>query len=303
MKDRPRIAFLGTGLMGAPMAANLLKAKHELRIWNRTAATAAALEALGARAVSMPAEATVNANIIITMLINQAVVESVLFDEDVLAGIPPGSLVIDMSSIPPSAARRHHARLADRGIRHLDAPVSGGTSGAAKGSLAIMVGGSAADFAEAEPIFAPMGRPRLVGPSGSGQIAKLTNQVIVSLTIAAVAEGLLLASAGGVDLEAVHEAIQGGFADSRILREHGRRMIDRNFTLGGSVDDQIKDLDTILATASDFGVELPVSRQIRQMYLNVREANGGRLDHSALILAFEQINSGHEVGRRDSSKA
>jgi 2-hydroxy-3-oxopropionate reductase len=281
--------------MGAPMAANLLKANHDVAVWNRTAAAAAPLEALGGRLAATPAEAAEGADVVITMLLNEAVVETVLFSEAVLGAIPSGALVIDMSSIPPPAARRHHARLAERGVRHLDAPVSGGTSGAAKGSLAIMVGGNAADFTEAETIFVPMGRPSLVGSSGTGQIAKLTNQVIVSLTIAAVAEGLMLASAAGADISAVHEAIQGGFADSRILREHGRRIIERNFTPGGPVDDQIKDLDTILATAADYGIELPVSRQIRQMYLNVRQMGCGGLDHSALILALEQMNPGREV--------
>lgn len=296
MTERRQIAFLGTGLMGLPMAANLLKAGFSLTAWNRTPATAEPLKALGARLAATPAEAVKGADVVIAMLLNQAVVEQVLMSAPVLAAAKPGALVIDMSSIPPEAARRNAAILGEHGLRNLDAPVSGGTGGAEQGQLAIMVGGDSGDFAEAEPIFAAMGRPKLVGPSGSGQIAKLTNQVIVGIVIAAVAEGLLLASAGGLDLRAVHEALRGGFADSRIFREHGLRMIERNFEPGGPVTDQLKDLDTILASASSYGLELPISRQIREMYLRVEKNDGGRLDHSAFLLELERINPGIKVG-------
>jgi 2-hydroxy-3-oxopropionate reductase len=282
--------------MGLPMAANLLKAGFDLTAWNRTSATADPLKTLGGRIAATAAEAVAGADVVIAMLLNEAVVEQVLKSDSVLRAIKPGALVIDMSSIPPAAARRHHAHLASLGLRHLDAPVSGGTSGAAEGHLAIMAGGDANDFAAAEPIFAAMGRPKLVGPSGAGQVAKLTNQVIVGIVIAAVAEGLLLASAGGLDLRALHEALRGGFADSRIFREHGLRMIQRDFEPGGPVSDQIKDLDTILDVASGFGIDLPISKQVRQMYLNVQKHEGGRLDHSALLLELERINPGTRVG-------
>lgn len=300
---KPRIAFLGTGLMGLPMAGNLLKAGFDVSAWNCTAATAGPLLALGGRLAASPVDAVSGADVVIAMLLNEAVVQKVLMDKEAIGAIRPGALVIDMSSIPPIAARQNSAVFANHGIRHLDAPVSGGTTGAAEGSLAIIVGGNADDFADAVPIFDPMGKSTLVGASGAGQITKLTNQVIVGIAIAAVAEGLVLASAGGVDLRAVHEAIRGGFADSRIFREHGLRMIERNFEPGGPVTDQIKDLDAILGAAEQYGIELPISRQVRQMYINVQKTDGGRLDHSALLLELERINPGVKVGRSQTPRA
>ena len=296
MTDAPlSIALLGTGLMGAPMARRLLGAGFPVTVWNRSRDKAEALVGDGARVADSASEAVSDADVVVTMLENGGVVEEVLFGAAVAAAaaLRPGALLIDMSSIPPNAARDHAQRLAAHGRRHLDAPVSGGTRGAAQGALAIMAGGPEADFEFAAPVFAPMGKATHVGPSGAGQLAKLANQVIVGVTIGAVAEALLLAAAGGADPAAVREAIRGGFAASRILEEHGRRMIERDFRPGGKVGTQIKDLETALAAAEEAGVSLPLTLDARNRYAFVRDAmGGGGYDHSALLLQLEEAGGG-----------
>ncbi|HEY0293543.1 MAG TPA: NAD(P)-dependent oxidoreductase [Hansschlegelia sp.] len=284
-----RVAVLGIGLMGAPMARRLIGAGFEVIAWSRTLSKADALRPHGAVVARSPGEAAALADVVIAMLADGPAVTDVLFgDRAAAAAIKPGGLVIDMSSIPPALARDHAARLAASGVSHLDAPVSGGTRGAGDGSLAIMVGGEEAAFETARPILAPLGRAIRVGPAGSGQLAKLANQVIVGVTIGAVSEALLLAAAGGADPAAVREAIRGGFAESRILEEHGRRMIERDFRPGGMVRTQIKDLDTALAAAADAGVTLPLTQDARERFAALRDAmGGGALDHSALLLQLE----------------
>ncbi|HVJ39927.1 MAG TPA: NAD(P)-dependent oxidoreductase, partial [Dongiaceae bacterium] len=249
MSAKPRIAFLGTGLMGQPMAANLLRSGYPLHVWNRRQDKTRSLTALGAESHPTPVEAASGAEIIITMLLNGEVVETIL--GEIEAGLRQGQLVIDMSSIAPRMARDHAARLAAHGVDYLDAPVSGGTVGATDATLAIMAGGTAAAFERATPVFAAMGRATLVGPHGAGQLAKLANQAIVAITIGAVAEALLLAKGGGADPAAVRAAIAGGFAESRILNLHGARMLTGNFTPGGTIATQIKDLKNILDEAGE----------------------------------------------------
>ncbi len=297
--EAPRsVALLGIGLMGRPMAENLIAAGFELRVWNRTRAKAEPLAALGATVCDSPGAAADGAEAVVTMLESGPVVTEVLFASDLLARAAPGSLVIDMSSIPPSLARDHAARLAERGLAHLDAPVSGGTAGAAAGSLAIMAGGAAADFARAAPLFAPLGRATHVGPSGAGQMTKLANQAIVGITIAAVSEGLLLASAGGADPAAVREAIAGGFCDSRILELHGQRMIARDWVPGGKSRIHLKDMDTVLATAAELELDLPLTKAVREEFAALVAAGKGEADHAALLLWLEARNAPHRVGRR-----
>lgn len=299
MENLPRVALLGTGLMGAPMARRLIGGRLHLTVWNRNLAKAEALGADGARVAGSAAEAVADADVVITMLENGDAVTEVLFGAHGAAdALKPGALVIDMSSIPPSIARDHAQRLAASGRRHLDAPVSGGTGGAAAGELAIMAGGSEADFAEAQAVFAPMGKAIRVGPSGAGQLAKLANQVIVGVTIGAVSEALLLAAAGGADPAAVREAIRGGFAGSKILEVHGQRMLDRDFRPGGKVATQIKDLETALAAAAESGVTLPLTQDARDRFAFLRDAmGGGGYDHSALLLQLEEAASdGARVG-------
>ncbi len=290
------VAVLGTGLMGAPMAANLLAAGHQVKVWNRTVAKTEPLIAQGARGAPSPVEAVAEAEAVITMLENGPVVTSVLFDSGAAERLRPGALVIDMSSIPPHTARDHAARLEAKGAAHLDAPVSGGTVGAEAATLAIMVGGRGGDFDRAQAIFAALGRATHVAPHGAGQTAKLANQIIVGVTIGAVAEALLLAAAGGADPAAVRKALSGGFADSRILELHGQRMIDRTFLPGGRSHIHLKDMNTILETAKELSLELPFSEAARALFRALVDGGGGDYDHSALLLELERRNAPARVG-------
>ena len=232
----PNIAFVGIGLMGLPMAARLVQAGYPLSAWNRTREKALPLAGYGANVADTLADAVRSADIVITMLEAGPVVKRVV--EAMLPDLRAGTLVIDMSSTKQSEAREIQQILAARQVAFLDAPVSGGVVGAEAGTLAIMVGGQPDDFRRAEPLFQVMGRPTLVGPTGSGQIAKLCNQLIVGGTVAIVAEAMLLAQAGGADPAAMRKAIRGGFAESRILELHGQRMLERNFKPGGQIKSQ-----------------------------------------------------------------
>jgi 3-hydroxyisobutyrate dehydrogenase-like beta-hydroxyacid dehydrogenase len=207
-----RISFLGIGLMGEPMSMNLVRAGYQLTVWNRTASKAAALIGEGARLAKSPAEAVREAEVVVLMLENGAIVTEVLFEHGLVSACREGTLVIDMSSIAPAIAEDHGRRLLQAGLRYIDAPVSGGTSGAEKATLAIMAGGEKLDIIYAAPIFGALGNVTHVGPHGRGQLCKLVNQCIVAVTIGAVAEGLLLAEAGGADPAQVRKAILGGSA-------------------------------------------------------------------------------------------
>jgi 2-hydroxy-3-oxopropionate reductase len=295
-----RIAFLGIGLMGAPMAERLIAAGQDMTLWNRTAAKADAIAAGKARVAATPADAARDADVLITMLETGPVVEAVLFGPDGAASaLKSGALVIDMSSSPPPLARDHAQRFAAKGTGYLDAPVSGGVVGAKAGSLAIMAGGKAEDFARAKPIFEGLGRPNLVGPAGSGQLAKCCNQAIVAITIGAVAEALLLAAASGADPAAVREALMGGFADSRILALHGKRMIERDFLPGGRARVQLKDQDTILAAAKDAGLHLPLSECVTSLYRDLVAHGGSEFDQNALLLELERVNAPARLGTKN----
>src|SRR5690606_16769138 len=226
-----RISFLGIGLMGAPMTRNLLDAGFSMTLWNRTASKCEPF-ASEATIAGTPSEAVADADIVITMLENGLVVDDVLVKQGAMAAVKPGGLVIDMSSVEPSLARQHAELAAEQGAGYVDAPVSGGTVGAAEARLSIMAGGSEADSGRAWPGFNALGKCTRIGPVGAGQLAKLANQAIVGITIGAVSEALLLAAKGGADPAAVREALMGGFAGSRILELHGQRMIDRDFAPG-----------------------------------------------------------------------
>ncbi len=291
------VAVLGTGIMGRPMAANLLKAGFAVRAWNRSRSKAEPLVAEGAVVCDTPAEAVEGADAVITMVTNGAAVTDLLFGQAAADAAAPGTIFIDMSSIQPSLAKDHAARLTSQGFGPLDAPVSGGEPGAIAGTLAIMVGGEAADFARAEPLFAAMGKATYVGPSGSGQLTKLANQAIVAITIQAVSEGLLLAAAGGADPAAAREAIGGGFCQSRILELHGQRMIDRNFNPGARCAIHLKDMNNVLEVAGELNLNLPLTRQVRDAFAAiVDEMNGADFDHSALLLRLEAMNPPARVG-------
>ncbi len=293
---KPRLAFLGTGIMGAPMAANLLKAGYPVTVWNRTPAKTGPLADLGATVAESPAAAGAAADIALTMLADGAAVEDLLFNQGVAGALPRGGLVIDTSSIEPARARTHTARLADLEIGHLDAPVSGGPSGAAQASLAIMVGGTVADFSRGGEVLAHLGRPTHVGPAGAGQVAKLANQVIVALAIGAVAEGLLLASRGGADPAAVRQALLGGFADSLVLQIHGERMIERRFLPGGPARMHLKDLNNVASVAKEAGLTLPLAEGVRHLFQSLVEHDGADYDHSAILLEIERLNAPARLG-------
>jgi 2-hydroxy-3-oxopropionate reductase len=284
------IGFIGIGLMGKPMALNLLRAGFKLQIWNRTPEKTLEVVQAGASLAQSPAEAAHGANAVILMLENGAIVTDVLFAQGLADALRPGTFLIDMSSIAPTVAEDHAAILTTKGVRYIDAPVSGGTIGAQNGTLAIMAGGEAADMLEAEPLFEAMGNVTHVGPHGRGQLCKLVNQAIVAVTIGAVSEGLLLAAKGGADPAQVRKAIMGGFCQSRILELHGQRMIDRNFAPGGTVKNQIKDLDAVLEVASRLGLNLPLTSRVRGLFVDLAASGGELLDHSALYLQLEAIN-------------
>ena len=288
-----RIAVLGIGMMGFPMARRLCEAGCTVSVWNRSRAKADRLQPFGATVADTPAEAVANADVVITLLEHGGVVEDVLFQQGAVDGLRPGALVVDMSSIQPRQAREHAARLAVQGVQHLDAPVSGGTVGAEQGTLAIMAGGDAADFARALPVFEWMGKAVHVGPHGAGQLAKLANQMIVGITIGAVAEALLLCEKGGADMANVKQAISGGFADSRILQVHGQRMVERDFNKRAAMTVQLKDMRNALATAAEIGFDAPITGLFEQLFSSGVDHGLADMDHSALFVELARRNGMH----------
>ena len=285
------VAFIGTGIMGKPMARNLLQAGYPVRAWNRSPAKAQELAAHGADILSTPALAAKGAQVLVCMLSDGPTCDEVLFGEGGAARVlAPGALVIVMSSIAVDSAVEQARQCAALGLRYLDAPVSGGERGAREASLAIMVGGEVAAFEQGREVLAAMGRPVHVGPAGTGELSKLVNQLIVASTIATVAEGLLLAERGGADPSKVHEALMGGFVDSPIWRQHGQRMLDNDFTPGGPAKWQLKDTRTALAQAQKLGLSLPVSSLVDGLFQAMIEAGDGELDHAGLIRQLRRHN-------------
>ena len=291
MKPSPRIAFLGTGLMGAPMCQNLLSADLPLTVWNRSQAKTEPLAKRGAEIADSPQSAVSDADVVITMLSDGTAVADIMFNQGVAEAIRESATRIDMSSIGADEAIEHAKRHVKRGVRYLDAPVSGGTKGAAAGELAIMAGGDAETFAAMQPVFAPLGQATHVGPNGCGQLAKLANQVIVAITIGAVSEALILAGGGGADRAKVREALQGGFASSRILTEHGQRMINRAFEPGGPAKFQLKDLRNALSAAERLGLDLPITKLLHKLFDAMVQSGKGDMDHSGLLTHLEALNN------------
>ena len=276
--------------MGLPMSQRLCAAGYSISVWNRTPGKAGSLAALGATVHLQADEAVRSADIVVSMLESGPVVEDVLFNQGVAGAMKPGALLIDMASIKPREARDHAARLGALGIAHLDAPVSGGVVGAVDGKLVIMVGGKAADFERAQPVFAHFGRATHVGPHGSGQLTKLANQMIVGITIGAVAEALLFTQRGGADMAKVKEAITGGFADSRILQVHGQRMVERDFAPRARMSIQLKDMRNALATAQEIGFTAPVTALFEKLYADGVEHGLSDLDHAGLFVELASRN-------------
>ena len=288
-----KIGFIGLGIMGKPMSKNLLKAGYDLTVCDINASAVAEVVALGAKAASTPKEVAAQTEIIITMLPNSPQVKTVVLGENgVIEGAKPGTIVVDMSSIAPLAAQEVAKALAEKKVEMLDAPVSGGEPKAIDATLSIMVGGEASTFEQIHPLLARMGKNIThVGPAGTGQTAKVANQIIVALNIEAVAEALVFAAKAGADPARVREALMGGFAASRILEVHGERMIRRTFAPGFRIGLHQKDLNLALSSARALGVALPNTATAQELF-NVCAAQGGRdWDHSALVRALETMSN------------
>ena len=287
------IAFIGTGIMGAPMACRLAEAGFKVTAWNRTSDKASALQARGVATDDTAVDAAGRADVVICMLSSGPVCEAVLMGDDgVIAAMRPGSTLLVMSSIPVETAVALSKAASDRGVDCLDAPVSGGEKGAKDGTLAIMAGGDAAVVDRLRPVFACLGRVTHVGPSGSGALTKLANQLIVASTICAVAEALTLAESGGANPARVREALLGGFADSTVFRQHGLRMVEGNFEPGGPAKYQVKDTSTALGFARSRGLTLPVSEEVDRLFQAMVDHGDGDLDHSGVILELQRRNAG-----------
>lgn len=287
-----KIGFIGTGIMGAPMAGHLQAGGHELYLVQHRSPLPQELLDGGAVACASIKELAEQADIIITMVPDTPQVESTLFgDNGVAAGLSAGKLVIDMSSISPIETKAFAARINELGCDYLDAPVSGGEVGAKAASLTIMVGGPEAAFERARPLFELMGKSiTLIGDNGAGQTCKVSNQIVVALNIEAVAEALVFAAKAGVDPAKVREALMGGFASSKILEVHGERMIKRTFAPGFRVGLHQKDLNIALSGARDLGVSLPNTATAQELF----NACDNELDHSAMVTALESL-AGHDV--------
>ncbi len=286
-----KIGFIGTGIMGKPMASNLQNAGHQIFLSEHHDKAPADLVQAGAIALATPQEVAQEAEFIIVMVPDTPQVEDVLFrDQGIAAGVGPGKVVIDMSSISPSATKQFAEKIKASGAEYLDAPVSGGEVGAKAGSLSIMVGGSEAAFERALPLFQAMGKNiTRVGENGDGQTAKVANQIIVALNIQAAAEALLFAAKNGADPAKVREALMGGFAGSKILEVHGERMIKGTFDPGFRISLHQKDLNLALAGARELGLNLPNTANAQQVFSTCAAIGGSGWDHSALIKGLEHM--------------
>ncbi|HUN90660.1 MAG TPA: 2-hydroxy-3-oxopropionate reductase [Burkholderiaceae bacterium] len=293
-----RIGFVGLGIMGTPMAGHLLKGGHELNLYS-TSRIPDELVKAGGRGCANGKEVAARADIIITMVPDTPNVAAALFDaHGIAAGLTPGKIVVDMSSISPVETKVFARRINELGCDYLDAPVSGGEVGARNATLSIMVGGPEAAFEKVKPLFDLMGKNiTRVGENGDGQTAKVANQIIVALNIEAVAEALLFAARAGADPAKVRQALMGGFASSKILEVHGERMIKRTFDPGFRIELHQKDLNLALASARALGVALPNTATAQELF-NACAAHGGKgWDHSAMVRALEKL-ANFEIGQR-----
>ena len=286
------IGFIGTGLMGFPMAKNILKAGYKVKAFNRSINKAEPLKDFGAEISNSIGELVKASDVVITMLTNDDAVNEVIGSDEVLNNLKHNSTVIDMSSVKQTTAVNHGKNLKSQKINFLDAPVSGGTIGAEEASLAIMIGGEQVVFDSVKDILKSMGNPTLVGPVGCGQVSKLANQIIVGLAIGAVAEAVTLCEKAGADPKKMIKALSGGWADSKVLRTHGKRMIDKDFSPKGKTSSQLKDMNNILECANNYNTQLPISNLVKEMYKSLVENGHGETDHSSLYKEIERINNG-----------
>ena len=277
--------------MGLPMSKNIVKAGYNLTVFNRSKNKAEPLKEFGAKISNTLKDAVEGSDIVITMLTDDTAVDAVMNNSDFLENLKSGSIVIDMSSVKPTTATKHGNNLKLKNINYLDAPVSGGTIGAEEASLAIMVGGEQNIFDDAFDILKTMGNPTLVGPIGSGQVSKLANQIIVGLAIGAVAEAVILCEKAGADPNKMIKALSGGWADSKVLQTHGKRMIDKDFSPKGKTSGQLKDMNNILECANNYNTHLPISNLVKEMYKSLVDNGHGETDHSSLYKEIERINN------------
>ena len=284
------IGFIGLGLMGKPMARNLHKAGAAMTVTSRSPGPAEELAGEGMQAAATPREVAAASDIIIVMVTDTDAVDKVLHGPDgVIAGLTEGKLVIDMGTTKPRETRDWAKEIAGLGCDYVDAPVSGGTVGAEEGTLSIMAGGSESAFRRVQPLFEIMGRNiNHLGDSGAGQVCKSANQAIVGMTLAAVAEGLTLATQAGVDPGAVRKALLGGFAESRVLDLHGGRMVERAFAPGGRASVQFKDINQALELADQVGLDMPSLKAIRELWQKMMDKGWGDLDQAGIIRAIEE---------------
>ena len=285
-----RISFIGIGLMGLPMAKNLLKAGYSLKVYNRTLKKAEVLKKYNAEIADSIKEAVNDSEVIITMLSDDNAINTLMKSDSFLNNIKSGATVIDMSSVKPETAKLHGSNLKSKNINYLDAPVSGGTTGAEEATLAIMVGGEQKIFDKNFDVLKTMGNPILVGPIACGQISKLANQIIVGITIGAVAEAILLCEKAGANPEKMIKALSGGWADSKILQTHGQRMISKDFSPKGKTSTQLKDMSNIIGCADESNLYLPISTLVIEMYNNLVSNGYGNKDHSSLYEEIKKIN-------------
>ena len=284
------IGFIGIGLMGFPMAKNLIKSGYNLKAYNRSQDKADRLKEFGAEISTSIKSVVTNSDVVIAMLTDDSAVEKVMGSDEFISNIKESATVIDMSSVNPVITKKYAEILKEKNINYLDAPVSGGTIGAEEASLAIMVGGNEKTFKECYDLLKILGNPTLVGPVTSGQISKLANQIIVGVTIGAVTEAVTLCEKSGTNPSKMIEALSGGWADSKILQTHGKRMIGKDFSPKGKTTTQLKDMTNIINAGKAVDTHLPISSLIKEMYKDLVADGHGNTDHSSLYNAIEKIN-------------
>jgi 2-hydroxy-3-oxopropionate reductase len=283
------VGFIGTGLMGLPMAKNILSKKFKLNVWNRTPGKTLELQKKGAKVFKDIKDLVQNSKVIVSMLANDDVCKEILIKK-IQPHLQKGQIVIDMSSTTQNTALEIGKALKKKEAIFLDAPVSGGTIGAENGTLAIMVGGDKKIFNNIMPLFKSMGTAIYVGKTGCGQVAKLANQTIVGISIGAVSEALILAEAAGADPKAVREIMLRGFAGGPILKNHGLRILTKNFKPGGKASTQLKDMNNIIATAKKYKLNLPIAKKVQELYAKTVKSGRANLDHSALYLFIKALS-------------
>jgi 2-hydroxy-3-oxopropionate reductase len=283
------VGFIGTGLMGLPMAKNILSKKFKLNVWNRTPGKTLELQKKGAKVFKDIKDLVQNSKVIVSMFANDDVCKEILIKK-IQPHLQKGQIVIDMSSTTQNTALEIGKALKKKEAIFLDAPVSGGTIGAENGTLAIMVGGDKKIFNTVMPLFKSMGTAIYVGKTGCGQVAKLANQTIVGISIGAVSEALILAEAAGADPKAVREIMLRGFAGGPILKNHGLRILTKNFKPGGKASTQLKDMNNIIATAKKYKLNLPIAKKVQELYAKTVKSGRANLDHSALYLFIKALS-------------